>query len=70
MRTRPREVVRMLAMFRRSAQCRALRAASAQEAMRLAREEADEASAAADTEADSSADTDTACNERAQRRMH
>lgn len=68
MRTRPREVVRMLATFRRSAQCRALRAASAQEAMRRANEEAVEAPAAADT--DSSAETDALGNERAPRRMH
>ena len=40
MRTRTREVVRMLAMFRHSAHCRRLRAAAAaQEARDLANEE-------------------------------
>ncbi|SAL66035.1 hypothetical protein AWB71_03907 [Caballeronia peredens] len=43
MRTRTREVVRMLAAFRHSAHCRRLRAAAAAQAARdLANEEADD----------------------------
>ncbi|WP_244816304.1 hypothetical protein [Caballeronia sp. Lep1P3] len=53
MRTRPREVMRLLATLRHSARCRALRASTAQEAMRLARQEAEEAQ-----EADEGADRD------------
>jgi hypothetical protein len=48
MRTRPREVVRMLAALRHSAQCRTLRAAKAREAMLQAKEETDEAEATED----------------------
>ena len=40
MRTRTRQVVRMLADMRHAAHCRALRSAATQEAMRLADEEA------------------------------
>ena len=42
MRTRTRQVVRMLADMRHSAHCRALRYAATQEAMRLAASEAED----------------------------
>jgi hypothetical protein len=42
MRTRTRDMVRMLATLRHAAQCRSLRAARAQEEIRLLREEPDE----------------------------
>ncbi|WP_277183759.1 hypothetical protein [Caballeronia sp. BR00000012568055] len=42
MTMRTRQVVRMLATFRHSARCRVVRAAKAQEALKLAQEEADE----------------------------
>lgn len=55
MRTRAREVVRMLATFRHSAHCRRLRAAAAAQAARdLANEESPE-SEEGDKQADSSA---------------
>lgn len=70
MRTRPRGVVRLLATWRHSARCRALRAASTQEALQLAKEEADEAPEREQADTDESAASDTPCAERAHRRMH
>ena len=57
MRTRTREVVRMLATFRHSAHCRRLRAASAAQAARdLANEESPDDEKASDQADSSSAD--------------
>ncbi|SAK64391.1 hypothetical protein AWB79_03111 [Caballeronia hypogeia] len=57
MRTRTREVVRMLATFRHSAQCSRLRAAAAaQEVRDLANEEADDAVQEDDERAQSGGD--------------
>lgn len=70
MRTRAREVVRLLAAWRHAAQCRALRAASTQEAMQRAKEEADEAPECEQADTDESAANNASCAERAHRRMH
>jgi len=74
MRTRPREMVRLLATLRRSAQCRALRAAAAQDAMRLAQQEAEEEEASRaerDSDSpDSCGDSEARRAEAAHRRMH
>lgn len=56
MRTRTRQVVRMLADMRHAAHCRALRAVATQEAMRLAVEEA-EADAGSQEESHEAPDT-------------
>jgi hypothetical protein len=72
MRTRPRDMARLLATLRHSAQCRALRAATAKEAMRRAKEEADEEQALsrADGGPETPGESDTRCNDPAHRRMH
>ncbi|VXC73526.1 conserved hypothetical protein [Burkholderia sp. 8Y] len=74
MRARPREMVRLLATLRRSAQCRAMRAAAAQDAMRLAQQEGEEEEASkAERDAESSdscSETEALCAGAAHRRMH
>ncbi|WP_250473801.1 hypothetical protein [Caballeronia sp. GAFFF1] len=71
MRARPREMVRLLATLRRSAQCRALRAAAAQEAVRLAQQEAVEEDAdEAEPDSASSGEAGATGVETAHRRMH
>jgi len=55
MRTRTREVVRLLATFRHSARCRTLRAAAAQEARDLANEPSPDAPSKDDERAESKA---------------
>ncbi|MDR5857572.1 hypothetical protein P9239_01945 [Caballeronia sp. LZ062] len=64
-------MVRLLATLRRSAQCRALRAAAAQEAMRRAQQEAEEEEASeTERNSSSSGDTEARCPQAAHRRMH
>ncbi|WP_250500551.1 hypothetical protein [Caballeronia sp. GAWG1-5s-s] len=71
MRARPREMVRLLATLRRSAQCRALRAAAAQEAVRLAQQEAEEEEAdEAEPDSASSGEAGAPRVETGHRRMH